>query len=167
MGWATRNINDLSHVVKLRPRCVACGKQFHRQTTFTATVGPGETRSEVRARLVEQGRQYEPMPVCTSCGVDQKVTFLGPGQWEQPFLHHTVWVCEAPCPLHAPSGHHMQTWPLEWRADRQILERVCPHRVGHPDPDDRQVRNEEYQRIHGCDGCCSDDDTGGMGLAFG
>ena len=34
--------------------------------------------------------------------------------------------------------------------DRRIMERICPHGVGHPDPDD--VLNQD--RVHGCDGCC-------------
>lgn len=62
-----------------------------------------------------------------------------------------------PCVLHNPSDHHMRDWPLVWRGDRRIMERTCPHGIGHPDPDDMA-----YQRtlpngdpgVHGCDGCC-------------
>lgn len=60
------------------------------------------------------------------------------------------------CVLHNPSDHHMREWRLLWRADRRIMERLCPHGMGHPDPDDMA-----YQRtiggdsgVHGCDGCC-------------
>jgi hypothetical protein len=46
----------------------------------------------------------------------------------------------------------MKTWPLHWRYDRGILERICPHGVGHPDPDDKASASDG---IHGCDGCCA------------
>lgn len=55
-----------------------------------------------------------------------------------------------PCCIHNPSEHHMRLWPQHWRADRGIMERTCPHGVGHPDPDD--ISNTD--KIHGCDGCC-------------
>lgn len=44
------------------------------------------------------------------------------------------------CVVHAPSGHHMADWPTVFRADRGITERLCPHGVGHPDPDDLAYR---------------------------
>jgi hypothetical protein len=27
-----------------------------------------------------------------------------------------------PCVVHAPSDHHMTSWPLNWRADTQVME---------------------------------------------
>jgi len=54
-----------------------------------------------------------------------------------------------PCPVHARSDHPMRAWPQHWRADRGLMERICPHGVGHPDPDDPSPN-----RTHGCDGCC-------------
>ncbi len=71
-----------------------------------------------------------------------------------------VWVhdekdCEGEhCPIHNPSDHHMKTWPTNWRGDRGIMERICPHGIGHPDPDDIRIVNEDDLGIHGCDGCC-------------
>lgn len=53
------------------------------------------------------------------------------------------------CCIHNPSDHHMKEWPQNWREDRGIMERICPHGIGHPDPDDPTT-----DRIHGCDGCC-------------
>lgn len=53
------------------------------------------------------------------------------------------------CCVHNPSEHHMRTWPQRWRADRYMMERICPHNVGHPDPDDLNPNH-----VHGCDGCC-------------
>jgi hypothetical protein len=65
------------------------------------------------------------------------------------------------CVIHSPSLHHMRYWPLHWRGDRGIFERICPHGVGHPDPDQfgywREL-NQMWQAIHGCCcfGCCND-----------
>lgn len=62
------------------------------------------------------------------------------------------------CPIHKPTPHHMREWPMIWRGDRQIFERLCPeHGVGHPDPDDMvsQIFIRGYaDGIHGCCGCC-------------
>lgn len=65
------------------------------------------------------------------------------------------------CSVHNPSDHHMATWRQHWRADRGIMERLCPHGVGHPDPDEaaylkRVLPAEDYKcyGVHGCDGCC-------------
>lgn len=65
------------------------------------------------------------------------------------------------CCIHNPSDHAMKDWPTHWRADRGLMERLCSHRVGHPDPDDIAFKctnkGDDYARIesiHGCDGCC-------------
>lgn len=65
------------------------------------------------------------------------------------------------CSIHNPSDHHMKEWPLNWRSDSGVMERICPHGVGHPDPDHMDYvisldRGLEYQGVHGCDGCCRD-----------
>lgn len=63
---------------------------------------------------------------------------------------HLKGVCLGPhCCIHNPSPHHMVEWPQNWRPDRRIMERLCPHGVGHPDPDD-----PTQDTVHGCDGCC-------------
>lgn len=72
--------------------------------------------------------------------------------------HHPATVCEGQtCCIHNPSDHHMREWGLNWRADRQFMERLCPHGVGHPDPDSLR-RNKVFlgrdMGVHGCDGCC-------------
>lgn len=62
------------------------------------------------------------------------------------------------CTIHNNSVHHMIEWPQNWRSDRRIMERICPeHHVGHPDPDDPTIIKFEYERIHGCCGCCNPD----------
>ncbi len=65
------------------------------------------------------------------------------------------------CIIHNPSDHHMKDWPTNWRHDRSMMERICPHGVGHPDPDDLAFKesiglNMTVEGVHGCDGCCSD-----------
>jgi hypothetical protein len=57
------------------------------------------------------------------------------------------------CAVHNPSDHHMRDFPQHYRGDRGIMERICPHGVGHPDPDD--YRSMPGWGIHGCDGCCA------------
>lgn len=68
-----------------------------------------------------------------------------------------------PCVIHNPSAHHMADWPTNFRDGGMFdikgphMERICPHGVGHPDPDDLEFwksRGEDYS-VHGCDGCCT------------
>src|ERR1035437_3597591 len=40
----------------------------------------------------------------------------------------------AHCVLHNPSNHKMRTWPMVLRSSG-LIERKCPHGIGHPDPD--------------------------------
>jgi len=74
-----------------------------------------------------------------------------------PIRVHNRKLCEGRnCCIHNPSDHHMVTWQQNWRADRKIMERMCPHGVGHPDPDDADFRASigDTDTVHGCDGCC-------------
>lgn len=82
---------------------------------------------------------------------DYELFFIDTGQLVKS---HGLSVCVPPCAIHSPSEHHMRTWPLHWRADRGIMERVCSHGIGHPDPDDIKIRMRNGDGIHGCDGCC-------------
>jgi hypothetical protein len=72
-------------------------------------------------------------------------------------VHHISKCAGRPCCIHNPSGHHMVEWPMHWREDRYLMERICEHGIGHPDPDHLKfvdpmgIRGEA---IHGCDGCC-------------
>lgn len=75
---------------------------------------------------------------------------------------HPVSACEGQfCVVHNPSSHHMRDWPLHWRDDRRFFERICPHGVGHPDPDQISYWQRKWgrayadvQAVHGCEGCC-------------
>jgi hypothetical protein len=65
---------------------------------------------------------------------------------------HGEEVCRGrPCTVHNRSDHHMRSWPQHWRHDRGLMERICSHGVGHPDPDEPSL----VKSTHGCDGCCS------------
>jgi len=60
------------------------------------------------------------------------------------------------CCIHNPAEHRMRAWPQLWRSDwGGFMERLCPHGIGHPDPDDLKVRTIPAFGVHGCDGCCS------------
>lgn len=81
-------------------------------------------------------------------------------------LAHKRGLCKGPrCPIHKRSNHHMRTFPQHWRRDRGIMERICPHGVGHPDPDDPVVIMGIDPGIHGCDGCCQTKGGAGEKLA--
>ena len=64
------------------------------------------------------------------------------------------------CVIHHPSKHHMRQWPIVLRLDRgDLAERICPHGIGHPDPDSgtwMAVHDPVHwaDGVHGCDGCC-------------
>jgi hypothetical protein len=53
------------------------------------------------------------------------------------------------CVVHHPSQHALRGLRTHWRGDRSLMERVCPHGVGHPDPDEINP-----DTVHGCCGCC-------------
>lgn len=66
------------------------------------------------------------------------------------------------CSIHNPTAHPMAAWRQNWRSDRKIMERICQHGIGHPDPDHLAfVRSRvgpiggNASGVHGCDGCCS------------
>ena len=68
---------------------------------------------------------------------------------------HTDGLCmgEA-CTLHKRTDHSMRRFPQLWRTDRKIMERICPHSVGHPDPDEYKIIEGLDDGAHDCDGCC-------------
>jgi len=73
------------------------------------------------------------------------------------------------CVIHNPSEHPLKGSPLNWRGDRMLMERICHHGVGHPDPDDMRFKRVQFfirhgrqatdddvwaEGVHGCCGCC-------------
>lgn len=64
------------------------------------------------------------------------------------------------CVIHDPSSHDMRGFPTNWRYDKLQMERICPHGVGHPDPNDLEFHmshGRDWMGVHGCDGCCAPD----------
>lgn len=75
------------------------------------------------------------------------------------FLTHNRKYCVGQyCSIHNPSGHPLKDAPMNWRDDRGIMERICEHGIGHPDPDDTEYRRRnnlwDSSGSHACDGCC-------------
>jgi hypothetical protein len=88
-------------------------------------------------------------------------------------VHYETLECrERGCAIHNPTDHHMKDWPQHFRDPRieratfgmhpGLIERVCEHGVGHPDPDHmtwyascHTPEETEFEGIHGCDGCCA------------
>lgn len=61
------------------------------------------------------------------------------------------------CPVHNLTEHSMREFPQHFRFDNGLMERICPHGIGHPDPDALpffEERGMAYMSVHGCDGCC-------------
>lgn len=64
------------------------------------------------------------------------------------------------CVIHNPSDHPMRRFRTHFRRGDikpAHVERICPHGIGHPDPDDliyQKSIGEEGMSVHGCDGCC-------------
>lgn len=66
---------------------------------------------------------------------------------------HTQW-----CVIHRPMSGPWDGWPTHWRFDREIMERICPHGIGHPAREQSEMwarQGREHEGVHGCDGCCS------------
>lgn len=71
---------------------------------------------------------------------------------------HSKKACKGkPCMMHNPVSTHMDDWPVVFRLDRFLFERLCPCGVGHPDPsqfDHWEATGLGWQVVHGCCGCC-------------
>jgi len=90
--------------------------------------------------------------------------------WEEAKLEHSpvLLMAHPPgkcagehCTLHNRSDHPMRAFMQHWRDDRGLMERICTHGVGHPDPDQWDYLVQRYgerrahsEFVHGCDGCC-------------
>lgn len=58
------------------------------------------------------------------------------------------------CTIHNRSNHRMRGWPQSYRSDTGVMERICEHGIGHPDPDSPWPEGDR-RWVHGCDGCCT------------
>lgn len=93
---------------------------------------------------------------CTSCG-REAVARLENSLETLQGVHRDGTCLGEHCTIHNRSDHSMRTFPQQWRGDRGIMERICPHGVGHPDPDEYKLHGADgdVYATHGCDGCCS------------
>jgi hypothetical protein len=71
-------------------------------------------------------------------------------------LSHELGECKIDkiCTIHNRTDHHMRNFKQFYRFDRGIMERICSHGVGHPDPDDYKIITGIDNGIHACDACC-------------
>jgi hypothetical protein len=68
---------------------------------------------------------------------------------------HSQEICSGrPCTIHNRTDHNMRDFPQHWNSNTMIMERMCPHDVGHPDPDEFKLIENEILRVHECDSCC-------------
>lgn len=94
-------------------------------------------------------------------GMEHDIIGLSDGRVLQT---HSPSMCQGEfCCVHNPSDHPLKDAPLNWRSDRHLMERICDHGIGHPDPDGLAFRRRVLPTnlftslalaIHGCDGCC-------------
>lgn len=73
-------------------------------------------------------------------------------------IHDAPQCAGHPCPFHTPSDHPLKNASINWRSDRHLVERMCDHGVGHPDPDHlawvRMALGEAASDERGVHGCC-------------
>lgn len=92
-----------------------------------------------------RGGGLQTTSVWTSFGY-MEISLVG----ETVIRHHPIEACTPNvCCIHNPSNHPLIHAPQHWRSDRGIMERICSHGIGHPDPDGLILDS-----THGCDGCC-------------
>lgn len=125
-----------------------------------AAVRLRQCEREIKQSQSRCGTCHEPAISGTPCSNKRAEHYWdGTGQF---VLVHSKAACKfQPCVIHAPSPHKMRGFRTHWRADRKLMERICPHGVGHPDPDDLSFKkvfmssaHVDAEAIHGCDGCC-------------
>lgn len=161
------------HIVEAYP-CYWCSERLPDSEEIDLTRlywHVGRTMDEIEIEIFSsvEGKKYLEMETVNIASTDP---MFGVYQGINRLRVHNRKYCEGEyCTIHNPSDHHMKDWPMTWRGDRGIMERMCTHynadgtidyQIGHPDPDDaayRKRRDGESGRydsgIHGCDGCCS------------
>lgn len=104
----------------------------------------------------------------TQLGVPEKPSTNGSGPYKivgrLGGVHGPEYCAGDRCAIHGDPQHPMSEFPRLWRQDRGIVERICPHGIGHPDPGQYDYWATVYaddamalsaQMMHGCDGCCA------------
>jgi len=125
------------------------------ETLITDVLGPEPVEEEP----VEEPREIISVPTIPNGGTfdpDENTYTTGTGQVIVR-VHDAKHCVGRGCVIHHPSDHHMKDWPTNWRTGGPFdikpphMERICPHGIGHPDPDEIVDGID----VHGCDGCCS------------
>lgn len=118
----------------------------------------GRAMTEAERMLFSDPERVKALGESEIIEIDQTDRMFGAALGVRQLIVHSRSLCEGEyCSVHNPSNHPLREAPLNWRADRHIMERYCRHGVGHPDPDDYQYRlrtDPNADAIHGCDGCC-------------
>lgn len=90
--------------------------------------------------------------------LDSGPIFMSADYLQQLRTHHAISDCYVNgCAIHHPTDNVMRDFPYDWRGDTGVLERICPHGIGHPDIDSAHYNDrigKDYLNIHSCDGCC-------------
>lgn len=88
------------------------------------------------------------------------------------YFHPSFDVFMQPDTSHPKAGDWDQIFkkekPTAWTKiirETGLVEYVCEHGVGHPDPESAKKMGEGWG-VHGCDGCCSRDDFPGEKKAY-
>lgn len=124
-----------------------------------AAAGDGDGVAAGTGDLTEP--KYRPITVRT-------IRHDGEVRVEEIHIHPLAWCEDEGCPFDHPSEHHMRTWQKTIRLDKaDLVERTCPHGIGHPDPDSVAWAESDLKGTsiidalfsHTCDGCCRDADT--------
>lgn len=118
--------------------------------------GMDEMIMRLIAKELHPSRTARPKP--TKATHDKWTDCTGTEYW----VHRWSLECRNGCAIHAPSYHTTRDWPQLMR-ETFLIERMCPHGIGHPDPDSVDFferTGRDGWGVHGCDGCCMDFSTG-------
>lgn len=120
----------------------------------------GKDKKSKESKKVQKGREE-----VRAANKPEYVTGTGQKLWRvhlKQDCQHRI------CDIHnPPKGLPESDWPTHWRSDRGLMERICPHGIGHPTKAHmeflkemdavRGTENAKWEGIHGCDGCCGVD----------
>lgn len=142
--------------------CVVVDSGFHNGARCTPEDPHGGTwqcQWQYRAVMTEERFAHFISRLSTtrpSESTETVITATGPLRVHSRYMCKGMW-----CAIHNPSDHPLKSRPLNWRG--HVMERICEHGVGHPDPDDlawRESQGIPSYPVHGCDGCCDRTEVG-------
>ena len=144
----------------------------------------GDERGVRGQQETEEAVPLEPVPAAaptdgTLPPPTKLITAMGEEAWSLsggevlPKAHPHAPDCDKHgCVIHNPSKHCTDDLPQHFRSDTGLMERICPHGTGHPDPDSvayflrQDPKKNSWVGIHGCCGvtvdgvmhsCCSEE----------